>query len=136
MAAELHVGDVGTRIIITIKDGSSIVDIADATVKRFTFLRKDKTGFIRTPAFLTDGHDGKLVYTTKEYPVDGPSPSASPSEGASPSPSAEPPEAHPVRYDLDSAGKWTLQAYVKLPAGNWHSSTVQFEVKANLEATE
>lgn len=34
--------------------------------------------------------------------------------------------------DLDQAGHWLLQGYVKLPTGEWSSDIVEFEVYPNL----
>jgi len=33
---------------------------------------------------------------------------------------------------FDQSGKWRLQAFVGIPAGQWTSNPVTFEVKANL----
>ena len=37
MASEIHVGDIGTRFLVTIKDDSSTVDLSDATLKQLNF---------------------------------------------------------------------------------------------------
>lgn len=42
-----------------------------------------------------------------------------------------------IRYtlasgDFMSPGVWTMQGYVSLPAGSWHSDIVQFTVVGNL----
>lgn len=34
--------------------------------------------------------------------------------------------------DLDAAGTWSIQGYVEMPAGKWHSDISQFEVFKNL----
>lgn len=62
---ELHVGDVGTVLRLSIKDGRVALDCSTATLMRLIVVRKDRTTFTENLSFLTDGVDGKLVYTTK-----------------------------------------------------------------------
>lgn len=37
-----------------------------------------------------------------------------------------------VSGDLDELGWWTMQGYVKTPAGEWHTNLQQFKVYENL----
>jgi hypothetical protein len=34
MASEIHVGDIGTQLIMTVKDNGEIVDISNASLKQ------------------------------------------------------------------------------------------------------
>lgn len=67
---EIHVGDVGTELICTIKDGDSAVDIsAGSAVIR---LRKPQTGTVvqKTAVFVSDGTDGQIKYVTVSGDLD------------------------------------------------------------------
>lgn len=63
-ANEIHKGDIGTILEVTIKDGPLVVDISTATTKNI--LLKPPTGALMTKAgvFVTDGTDGKIKHTT------------------------------------------------------------------------
>lgn len=65
-ANEVHLNDIGTLFIVTVKDGSVAVDISDATVKQIIFKAKRKGTFSKDATFYTDGSDGKLTYTSVE----------------------------------------------------------------------
>lgn len=103
--AEIHVGDVGTAFLLTIKDqDGAIVDISDATTLSVVFTLPDKTSTTKTGETYTDGTDGIVRYVT-------------------------------IAGDLSQAGRWKLQAVVTLPGGDggtWHSEIHKFAVKANL----
>jgi hypothetical protein len=64
MAAELHVGDVGTRLIATIYDGTEVKNVSTATVKELTIRKPDGTTITVDALFLTDGVDGNIYYAT------------------------------------------------------------------------
>jgi hypothetical protein len=63
-ANEIHVGDVGTVITTTVKDGTTVVNVSAATV---TFCFKKPTGVVveKAATFVTDGSDGQVQYTTE-----------------------------------------------------------------------
>lgn len=63
-ANEIHVADTGTIIEVTIKDGTSVVDISTATTKQILLRKEDGTVLTKTATFKTDGTDGILRYTT------------------------------------------------------------------------
>lgn len=63
-ANEIHVGDVGTTIVVTVKDGSSVVDMSGATGKFLYLKPTNGTLLTKTASFYTDGSDGKIKYTT------------------------------------------------------------------------
>ncbi len=66
MADEIHVGDIGTVFTVTLTENSVAVDISSATVKQLIFKAPEPDGTVstKTALFTTDGHDGKLSYTT------------------------------------------------------------------------
>ena len=67
---DIHVGDIGTIIDVTIKEAGVAAVISSATVREFRFQKKDKTTFDKTVAFKTDGTDGILTYTTVVGDID------------------------------------------------------------------
>ena len=62
-ANEIHVDDWGTEFIVTLYDGSSIVDISSATTKEIWFEKPNGTREIKPAIFVTNGEDGKLTVT-------------------------------------------------------------------------
>ncbi|MFA5216867.1 BppU family phage baseplate upper protein [Sulfuricurvum sp.] len=100
---EVHVGDIGTKFLVTVKEGDDPVDISEATTKNIIFKKPNGTSVTKAGIFETDGTDGKIYYKTL---------SAS---------------------DLDVAGIWTIQASIVLPSlGTWKSSIGNFKVYDNL----
>ena len=63
---DVHLNDIGTKFLITIKEGTSAVDISGATIKQLKFKRKDGTVFEVDADFETDGTDGVLEYITED----------------------------------------------------------------------
>lgn len=63
-ANEIHAGDIGTIFEVTVMDGTEVVDISTATVKQFLFDAPGQATVTKDAAFVTDGADGKLRYTT------------------------------------------------------------------------
>jgi hypothetical protein len=69
--ANPRVGDTGTVFRLTVRDQDGvIVDLSAATSKTLAFGRPDGTSFSRTAAFLTDGTDGIIQYTTSGSDLD------------------------------------------------------------------
>jgi hypothetical protein len=66
----VHVGDVGTVFEVTVKEGSTVVDISTATVKSFVCRKPSGAVVTWTAEFATNGTDGKLRYTTAEDDLD------------------------------------------------------------------
>jgi len=64
MAATAHVGDIGLVFEVTIKDGTSAINISDATTKDLIFSRPDGTKVTVSAVFKTTGADGIIKYTT------------------------------------------------------------------------
>lgn len=61
---EIHVGDIGTVFEVTIKDGSSVVDISSATALQIIFKKPDDSSLTKIAIFSSDGTDGKMKYTS------------------------------------------------------------------------
>jgi len=61
---EIHKNDVGTVFELTVKDGSSTVNLSSATKKQIIFSKPDATTSTKTASFKTDGTDGILSYVT------------------------------------------------------------------------
>jgi len=62
MASYIHEGDIGTKLLITIKDDGSVVDISSASSLSIFIKRPDGTMLTRTGTLETDGTDGKIYY--------------------------------------------------------------------------
>jgi hypothetical protein len=103
MPEEVHVGDVGCTIQLTLMDGTSVVDVSSANVTKDIKLT-DPGGNTATKAasFVTDGTDGAIDWTTT------------------------------VVGDLDEAGTWKAQAYLSLTTWTGHSAVATFRVYPNL----
>ncbi len=70
MAAEIHVGDIGTVYTLYLRDGETPVDISTATTKQITFQDPTGTNNVKTAEFSTDGTDGILTYTFASGDID------------------------------------------------------------------
>jgi hypothetical protein len=64
MASELHVNDIGTRFLATIKDDGIVVDVSSASVINMIFKQPDDQVMYKAASLLTDGTDGKIYYDT------------------------------------------------------------------------
>jgi hypothetical protein len=62
-ANEIHINDIGTVFTITVKDGSSVVDISSASTKQVIIKKPGGTKLTKDSAFVTDGTDGQMKYT-------------------------------------------------------------------------
>jgi hypothetical protein len=100
MSAEIHIGEVGTQFVVTVKDqDGAIVPLDTAVVKKIRFRRPNGTVFERAAGFVTNGADGQISYTS-------------------------------VAADLDTKGDWRLQGYVEVFGGKWWTDEHTFAVKA------
>lgn len=64
MASEIHVGDVGTQLIMTVKDDGAVVDISSASSLTVILKKPDGQTYTKTGILLNDGTDGKMYYTS------------------------------------------------------------------------
>lgn len=102
MSAEIHVGDIGIVLKVTIKDeADAAVDVSAATKKDITFFRPGDDDLVKPTVFMTDGTDGKVKYTF-------------------------------ASGDLSKPGNWKFQIELNIGSNVWHSSFGIFDVKANL----
>lgn len=62
--SNIHVSDVGTQFIITVKDAGAVVNLVLATLKRFKFTKPSGNTLLVNADFVTDGSDGQLTYTS------------------------------------------------------------------------
>ena len=70
MASEIHVGDIGTILRITVYDGTDIVDVSN--VDSMTIYLQKPTGatLTKTAVYYTDGTDGIIQYVTESGDLD------------------------------------------------------------------
>ena len=64
MASEIHVGDIGTQLIMTVKDDGVVVDISSASTLNVIIKKPDGESYTKTGTLYTDGTDGKMYYTS------------------------------------------------------------------------
>lgn len=100
--SDIHVGDIGTVFEATIIDQTGAIVNVSSASTKQLWFGKPDGSVLQKPALFST--DG----------TDG-----------------------KIRYmtvggDLSSPGVWTLQGYVVMPAGTWHSDTVQLKVAGNL----
>jgi hypothetical protein len=64
MASQIHVGDTGTQLIVTVYDDGVIVDISTAST--IQILLKNPSGVTSThnASLFTDGEDGVMYYAS------------------------------------------------------------------------
>ncbi len=62
MASEIHQDDVGTKLLMTITDNGSVVDISSALSKEIRIVKPDDDTIDRPAVFETDGTEGKMYY--------------------------------------------------------------------------
>lgn len=64
MSNEIHVNDIGTIFLVTIKEATVAQDVSSATTKQLLFKNPSGTVLTKTAVFNTNGTDGKIKYTT------------------------------------------------------------------------
>ena len=102
MASNLHVGDVGTAIVITVKNqSSSVVNLSIYNNTTLIFKRPDGTIVQRVCAWLNDGTDGKVQYIT-------------------------------TSEDLTMPGNYKFQVRCSTSSNVWHSNIVTQKVYSNV----
>ena len=61
-ANEIHVDDLGTKFIVTVKDGDSVIDVSGATTKNIIFKKPSGTKVTAAASFEVDGSNGVISY--------------------------------------------------------------------------
>lgn len=64
MSSEIHVNDIGTRFLLTIKDDGEVVNISEASSISVIFKKPDDTVLYRPGVVLSSGMDGRVYYDT------------------------------------------------------------------------
>lgn len=105
MASEIHQNDIGTRFLLTVKDGTDLVNISGAAALQVDFRKPSDTVINRSALRLDDGSSasGVMYYDA-------------------------------VAGDLDEAGKYKLQGKVFLGGGSgtFYTDIHSFQVHCNL----
>jgi hypothetical protein len=101
MASEIHMNDIGTQFILTIKDqDGNIVDLSTCLSKSVIFQKPDLSSHTKAATFVTNGSDGKIYYTA-------------------------------TSGDIEQDGFWRIQGRVEFATGIWSTNTTQFIVYPN-----
>jgi hypothetical protein len=64
MSCKIHEGDIGTKLLVTVKDCGTVVDISTAIVLSIFIKKPDGVTLNRNGTLETDGTDGKMYYIT------------------------------------------------------------------------
>lgn len=67
---QAQVGDIGTKLRLTVYDGKNVADISNATAMIIEFKPKNGTKITKTAVFSTNGTDGKIECTIAEGDFD------------------------------------------------------------------
>lgn len=100
--SDIHIGDIGTIFILTIMDGTEIVNISSASTMEITFTDPSSSKTVHTASLTTDGTDGKMEYETSSPGI------------------------------LAEAGEWQWQGRIVIPSGDWKTNILTFDVETNL----
>ena len=104
MSEDLHVGNIGVQIKLTILDDDntdSVVNLSSATSLDISIRKPDGTLLSVTGSLYTDGTDGVIYYII----ADG---------------------------DLDQSGVYKIQANISIGANFYNSNILTFKVLCNL----
>jgi hypothetical protein len=100
--AQIHVNDIGTSFIATVKnEDDEVEDISAASAMTFTFKKPSGDTLTVDADFYTDGTDGKMSYISEST-------------------------------DIDEEGNWSLQGVVTIGTSVYHTSIYKFRVYGNL----
>jgi hypothetical protein len=114
MSAQVHVGDIGTVFYAIVRDeGNAYVDISGATTRQMIFRKPDQSTVTKTAPYVTTylGVDPDIIAGVVGKAVM---------------------QYTTVTSDISAAGAWTVQGYVVIGAGQWHTDNYTFAVDANL----
>ncbi len=98
----IHVGDVGTELLISLTENGVAKDISDMTTREF-FLKPPENGTLKTvtASFKTDGTNGQLTYNL-------------------------------VSGNIDVAGRWEVEAHIAKTGADYASEIGFFNAIARL----
>ena len=114
MSAQVHVGDVGTVFYAIVKDeGSVYVDISTASTRQLLFRKPDLSVLTKTATYVT-------AYTGTDPVI---------AEGVA---AKAVMQWTAIAGDITAPGSWSVQGYVVIGAGAWHTDTFTFNVDTNL----
>lgn len=103
MAADIHVGDVGTSLVVAVVDeAGDPVDVSAATERTIYLTRPDGTILTRTAVNDTTGVDGLIRYDTVANAT--------------------------LPVDFSQSGNWTIEGFVDLGAAEWSTAATTFVV--------
>jgi len=103
---EVHVGDIGTIVKVTIQEEGVAINLTDATTMKIKFQRKDKTTFEMDALIWEDDPEQGIIYCLS------------------------------VEDTFDLKGEWSIQGYVIFPTGEWHTAKETFTVEDNISVEE
>ena len=69
-ANEIHQNDIGTKFVVTVKDGSSVVNISSASTKQIIIKKPGGATLTKSAVFSTDGTDGIIYYSAVSGDLD------------------------------------------------------------------
>ena len=103
MSSEIHQYDIGTRLLITVKDDGEVVDISTANLRQINIRKPSDTIISRTGLIIDDGSamSGVMYYDT-------------------------------VAGDLDEAGYYKIQAKISSSNDTHYTDIFTFKVHCNL----
>lgn len=101
-ADEIHVGDKGTQFVVTLYDGTTVVDISTSSARTLEFKMPTGTVFTVTATLSGSGTSGAMSYTI------------------------------PTTTTLATDGRWKLQAVVEFATSKFRSDIYEFRVYPNL----
>lgn len=70
MSSEIHAGDIGTLLVMTVKDAGVVVDLSTASAMTLYIKKPNGQVLEKTALLYTDGTDGKAKYTTVSGDID------------------------------------------------------------------
>jgi hypothetical protein len=106
MASEIHLNDIGTKFVITVKDGGTAVDLSDGNISSRSIIFRKPSDAVVTKVGAVDG-DGSSTSGVMHYTA--------------------------VADDLDEVGFWKLQGKIEFTsAGTFYTDINTFQVHSNL----
>tara|TARA_B100000745_G_scaffold283468_1_gene217547 strand:- start:377 stop:706 length:330 start_codon:yes stop_codon:yes gene_type:complete len=109
MASEIHLNDIGTKFVITVKDGGETVDISNGNVSSRSIMFRKPSDTVVTKVGALDG-DGSSTSGVMHYVT--------------------------LPDDLDEVGFWKLQGKIEFDGvdatGTFYTDINTFQVHCNL----